>query len=598
MALTDQINSAFARVAAEFKAVRSEMAALSTGGSGGTTSDPNIIYVESQTGSTDQARLTAAWAKLGPGKVLKLRDGATYVQTAVLTDGGRGGYTIEGRATIQATNPAAASIRVDGDNVTWRNWRHQVVNRGTRLDTYNSEANLIFGDNFSAFNCISEGGAATGWFLTGSIGFRLILCSALDTFADGFHITGGSSDGTVILPYAKEVGDDGVAIVSYTIGYNPGRCSNIEVIRPTVHGSRAGRGITCVGGNNVRFFDIDVDDTFAAGVYIANETYGSTPIMEVNDILVSGGRIRRANRNTDPNNLANPVDHGSILVSSQRSGVTNRRVTIEGLSIYDTRRTAPWEVGCLAGAGNNDGITFRDLRFINPAFGPGTTQNPINYFAGFSGGANTDVQFYGWEVINKTDGKLTGGTGSGAIVIAPATAGTGAPIVDAGPDTSVALNTAVSRTATETGGAPTSRTWLNVGTGATLSTTATVSFTPTTAGTTTLRYTASNSTGSAIDEFVVTATTTAAGSPIANAGVDRTTVKGTPITLTGTTTGGTPTAYEWKIVSGPAFIGTIISTGATAGFAGSTVGTFVVRFTTTNGSGSTTDDVTVTVTAS
>lgn len=88
------------------------------------------------------------------------------------------------------------------------------------------------------------------------------------------------------------------------------------------------------------------------------------------------------------------------------------------------------------------------------------------------------------------------------------------PVVDAGADASVTVGQAFARTAAESGGAPTSRAWTIVsgpsGAGSTLATTAALSWTPTAAGTYVLRYTATNSTGSASDDVQVTVTAASA----------------------------------------------------------------------------------------
>lgn len=83
-----------------------------------------------------------------------------------------------------------------------------------------------------------------------------------------------------------------------------------------------------------------------------------------------------------------------------------------------------------------------------------------------------------------------------------------APIVNAGADAAVALGGAFTRTAVESGGAPSSRTWSVLSgpaqTGATLATTAALTWTPAAIGTYVLRYTASNATGTASDTVTVT----------------------------------------------------------------------------------------------
>jgi len=99
-----------------------------------------------------------------------------------------------------------------------------------------------------------------------------------------------------------------------------------------------------------------------------------------------------------------------------------------------------------------------------------------------------------------------------------------APVVNAGVDASIALNSAVSRTATEDngGGLITARSWViqsgPAGVGQIIGTAAALLWTPTVAGSYTLRYTASNSAGSSYDDVVVAiiapVITTKASSPV------------------------------------------------------------------------------------
>lgn len=85
------------------------------------------------------------------------------------------------------------------------------------------------------------------------------------------------------------------------------------------------------------------------------------------------------------------------------------------------------------------------------------------------------------------------------------------PTVDAGADASVLVNTAFSRTATETlnGGTASSRDWSIIsgpaGAGSSIGSAAALSWTPTTVGQYTLRYTVVASNGTATDDVVVTA---------------------------------------------------------------------------------------------
>jgi len=345
--------------------------------------------------TNDAVALQAALNALTPGATLYLGPGKTYVHTTVLTTPANVDYyTIAGAGRLLATNQTSSALIVKGNFVSLLGFTKEKTATTVRQDPYAAQNIVTDGcDNLYINDVTSIGGSGTGFFITRCTNFRLVRLRVENTLADGIHMTGGSSNGIVIDPRVRQAGDDGVSVVSYVGGSDGGMCQNIDVINPVVLGSKAGRGVTCVGGTNIRFYNITIEDTFAAGVYIANETYGNNPIHPVTNILVSGGTIRKANRNTDPNGVAGPVDHGSVLISSQRDGVTNTGITIEGLECYDTRSNVPWEVGIIASDGTNTNIIIRNMTFIN---------GPATYYAGANatnGGVNSNITRYGWTRI-------------------------------------------------------------------------------------------------------------------------------------------------------------------------------------------------------
>lgn len=92
-----------------------------------------------------------------------------------------------------------------------------------------------------------------------------------------------------------------------------------------------------------------------------------------------------------------------------------------------------------------------------------------------------------------------------------------APVVNAGADATVTVNTAFTRTATETGASITTRAWTIVsgpaGAGSTIGTVAALTWTPSTAGNYVLRYSATNANGTGTDDVAVTVTTTNTSRP-------------------------------------------------------------------------------------
>ena len=121
------------------------------------------------------------------------------------------------------------------------------------------------------------------------------------------------------------------------------QCARIQIVSPVVNGTTWGRGISVVGGDDVSYSDVRIRDTDAAAVYLGSEaeydTFGSRRV------LVSGGTITGANRNVKK-------DHGAVLVYAGNPGTETRDVTVQGLTVTDTRSTATWNLGVLAAKGS------------------------------------------------------------------------------------------------------------------------------------------------------------------------------------------------------------------------------------------------------
>lgn len=397
--ITDPHPALLKRLLAALRPVRATVASLKTPEQFGAVGD----------GVADDApALKAMLASLEPGDVV--RAAAIYRHASVLDDtqGAHqaNGYTITGGGTFRATVPAQAAFKVHGNDVTFDNVRLLLVGRTGRNDTYESEKFVIYGDNFTAHRVHSEGGSATGFFLTGVDGFTLIQCSVRDTLADGIHITGGSKNGRVIRPIVENSGDDGVAVVSYLDGFNPGLCENITVWDPRCDGSKAGRGVACVGGKNIAFINVWTNNTFAAGIYIARETgvYNTYPFTDVR--VIGQHTVRQANTNVDPAGVAGPVDHGAVMISNMGPATTSAQMCgpllIEGVTTYDTRATNPWEVGFIGtngGVVNITGTVIRRMAFVNgPAtfYGTQTTTQQQATSVAADGKTYTNFRRYDW----------------------------------------------------------------------------------------------------------------------------------------------------------------------------------------------------------
>ena len=293
------------------------------------------------------------------GKPVLLAAGRSYAHSGVLHLR-TAGLHVTGGGILLATAEATSSVWIEADNVTvdgivvrtksttqrWSDWEQM----GVRLDGH---------QGITLRNITVDGSAAAGIYVGGQTkNFLLDHVTVENTRADGIHMTEGANNGKVIDPLVQNSGDDGVAVVSYGSDGEP--CHDITVTSPTVLGTSWGRGLSVVGGTRIAETGIDVENTSAAGVYIAAEGdpwYTAAP----SDVSVSGGRIVGAN--TDAS-----VDHGAVLVLSGESNVTPDDVSVSGLTITGTRSSASRDFGVIT-----YGTAPQDVQFSNLAIsgGPG-----------------------------------------------------------------------------------------------------------------------------------------------------------------------------------------------------------------------------------
>lgn len=299
----------------------------------------------------DTAALQRAIAALGQGDRLTFAAGATYLHAEVLKVS-TPGVQLTGRATLEATEEKASAVTIDADDVAVDGLTFAVRDTTRRWSSDDQDkVHLGRHTGIRLREVTVTGAAAAGILVAGSDHFVLDHVSVRDTRADGIHLTRGAHDGQVIAPVTRDTGDDGVAVVSYEQDGPP--CARISVVAPHVSGSRA-RGISVVGGTDVTYSAIDVQDSAAAAVYIAaeGEPYFTTAPERVR---VTGGRIRGANKDSG-------IDHGAVLVYNGRKDGVVRDVTVTGLSISGTRDSASRQVGVLSqGEGGAVGITLTGI---------------------------------------------------------------------------------------------------------------------------------------------------------------------------------------------------------------------------------------------
>lgn len=323
--------------------------------------------------ANDTTALQDAIAALTVGRVLYLSPGKRYTHAAVLTFA-TDGTGVVGGGTLLATAEGTSAVKITADNFFARDVTFALTTSTARFDPYEYQKVLIDGANgFLGVNLRSRNSSATGYFITRTDGFTLINCEVDLSRADGFHITGGARNGKLIGTVSRRPGDDGVAVVSYTGGSDPGLCENIDIIRPVVINQTVrGRGVAVVGGRNVTYRDILVDRCWGPAVYFGCEPYGGNPTYGVDGARVSGGTIRRAHLTSD-------IGNGAILVASSRSGEFISNSTIEDLDVFDTARdrasALPFEIGAYTeNGGRISNVVLRHIRATN-----GNANTPLLY---------------------------------------------------------------------------------------------------------------------------------------------------------------------------------------------------------------------------
>jgi hypothetical protein len=326
----------------------------------------------------DTAALQKAFNSARPGDVVMLPAGRTFIHSEVLRVTSPG-LTITGGGALLATDEARSSLTIAADDVVLEAITLRISGTTRRWESYEQQRLRISGHNGVVIRDVSvEGSAAAGVYVGDGAGnFLLDRVRVSGTRADGIHMTQGAHDGRVISPVVRDVGDDGVAVVSYAPDGAP--CQRIDVSAPLVDGSLGGRGVSVVGGETVTFRNIDVRRTYAAGVYVAAE--GSYNTAGVLDVTVDGGSVTAANVGSD-------IDHGSLLVFNGTSDKTVRNVTMAGLRVQGTRPTASREVG-LVGDEHSSGIS--DVTLRNIAL---TSGGPAQVFV--SNSASTRYRTEGW----------------------------------------------------------------------------------------------------------------------------------------------------------------------------------------------------------
>ena len=288
----------------------------------------------------DTAALQRALDSLKAGDTLRIPAGKTYRHTDVLTIR-NAGVRLSGPGTLLATNEQRSALSIDADNVTVDGGLElKIANTTRRWDAPDqNKLNLLGHSGAVVRGIFIDGAAAAGIFAFGASDYLIEDVSVENARADGIHNTNGAHHGIIRRARVRNVGDDGIAVVSY--GSDKTLCHHIQVDSPRFYGNTWGRGFTVVGGEDIVFRDIYAESSNAAALYISTEgePWNTHPTRRVR---VLGGELKNSN-------LSDTVDHGAVLIYNARPGHVIEDITVEGLEITGTHAKASWQVAILVG---------------------------------------------------------------------------------------------------------------------------------------------------------------------------------------------------------------------------------------------------------
>lgn len=275
-----------------------------------------------------------------------------YRHSAPLTITARAARVV-GRGRLIGTNSSACALVIAADDVTVEDITLAVL--PTVRHTNMESAALLVGADSPV-----RGFRARRLHLTGSgalirrqsSDFLLEDVLVTDSQGDGIHMTNGVHHGVVSRPTVINSGDDGVAVVSYRS--DPSACRDIVIRSPRVRSVRLGRGVSVVGGVDVRIHDVDISQTSGAALYIACEDNADWRTYPPQSVQVKGGTITAANVS------APKPEHGAVLVINESATDPIEAVDISGLVIRDTQ--ANFRVlGFIGGTGGHVGCRLADI---------------------------------------------------------------------------------------------------------------------------------------------------------------------------------------------------------------------------------------------
>ena len=234
---------------------------------------------------------------------------------------------LNGYATLKALNLQKSCIKF-GNNSRLENLilssettSRDSLDTSTKLHTKNA-------DNVRIRNVVIDGANSAGMLFNNMTNFVIENCVVRNTKADGIHITNGCKNGIVQNNFAYNVGDDGIACVSYL--EKGSQVENVVILNNIVDTTNA-RGISNIGSKNITIKNNNINGTNSAGIIVAHES-GYNTYSPVNTIIAE-------NTITD---FSKNFEHAGILITgfgdSDKVGTTIRSNAIDNTSASTKRK--------------------------------------------------------------------------------------------------------------------------------------------------------------------------------------------------------------------------------------------------------------------
>jgi parallel beta-helix repeat protein len=301
----------------------------------------NARRIFSAAGGDDYSRIRQTIDELHPGDWLVFEAGPYEISRHLSI--GVNGVTLYGPgAIIHATSASDGALVIEGDNVALYGFTITQDSK-ERMSTPSAGGISVVGGRNGGSHVVGaiiqnntvNNSAAAGIFLYKASGFTIANNRVYRSWADGIHVTGGSSNGRVIHNTVLQTGDDMIAVVSYAgtdSAATPAAVryknwpqqqdeldQNIYIGSNVVSDQYSGRGISVVGGSDITIESNTISKTArAAAIYLTREnSYGS---FGDRDVMVRNNNIRqvqtRAPTYMPPGFNPELTHHGAIEIAA------------------------------------------------------------------------------------------------------------------------------------------------------------------------------------------------------------------------------------------------------------------------------------------